>query len=151
VNDDTLAFPSKIDVWIPAIIVIGLLSGPVLISMGARHTAMTGPILIVVVIGLAFPAGLLVWMYLSTRYVISGSELTVTCGPLKVVVPIDSISRIRTSRSILSAPALSLSRLEIQYGRFKEVVISPEDRQGFIRAIVARAPNVVLEDLDEYR
>ena len=51
----------------------------------------------------------------------------------------------------MSSPALSLSRLAIQYGRFEEVLISPDDRQGFIRAIVARVPNVVLENLDEYR
>jgi hypothetical protein len=30
-------------------------------------------------------------------------------------------------------------------------MISPEDPRAFIQAIVARSPNVVLEDLDEYR
>jgi hypothetical protein len=39
----------------------------------------------------------------------------------------------------------------VEYGESKEVIISPADRQGFIRAIVARVPNVVIEDLDEYR
>jgi hypothetical protein len=64
---------------------------------------------------------------------------------------IDSITRVERGSSFGSAPALALSRVTIHYGRFSEVSISPKDRRGFIQAIAARVPNMVLQDLDEYR
>jgi hypothetical protein len=146
-----LRFPSKIDWWMPTMIGLVIVSAPIAIVLGAKHSPFTRSTIAVLVVGLALPVGLLGWMWSSTMYVISGNELRISSGPMKVLVPIDSISRIRRSNSPASSPALSLSRLEIHYGRFNEVLISPKDRRGFIRAIVARVPNVVLEDLDEYR
>ena len=130
---------------------IVIASAPVAIWLASPQRSFPRAVVPVMAASLILPVGLLVWMWFGTMYAISGNELRITCGPAKILVPIDSISRISNSHSIVSGPALSLSRLEIQYGRFKTVLISPDDRRGFIRAIVARAPNVVLEDLDEYR
>ena len=150
-TSEELRFPSKIDWWVPVFVLASVLAAPVLSTMGAKHTAMTTPVMAVLAISLALPVGLFVWMYGNTSYVIAGDELRITCGPSKETVAIDSISRIRRTISPMSSPALSFQRLEIHYGRFGEVLISPEDQRGFIRAIVARVPNVVLEDLDDIR
>ena len=148
---DELRFPSKIDWWIlaiPIVVVVGVLVAIVSNTKpGQVHVSIFIPLAISVVV----PIGIFASIFSSTSYVISGNELRIKCGPTKMLVPIDSISRIANSHSVVSSPALSLSRLAIQYGRFQEVLISPADRHGFIRAIVAKAPHVVLEDLDEYR
>ncbi len=145
-----LRFASKTDWWMPVMIAIVIGSAPIAIWLSSPK-GLPRQVVPVLAVSLLFPVGLLVWMWVTTIYVISGNELRIACGPMKMTVPIDSISRIRSSHSVVSSPALSLSRLAIQYGRFQEVLISPADRQGFIRAIVERVPHVVLEDLDEYR
>jgi hypothetical protein len=149
--DERLRFPSKVDWWLPVLLVVVLASAPVSLALGAKHTPFTPATLAILVASLAIPFGLVGWMFADTEYVIDGSVLRVHCGPMRIVVPLDSITRIERGSSILSGMTLSLSRLCIRYGRFKEVLISPKDREGFIRAIVARVPSVVLEDLDEYR
>lgn len=146
-----LRFPSKVDWWLPLLMAAAILGPLISIAMGARHTPFTGATPIILAISLVLPAGLLVWMFADTAYVIDGPDLRVHCGPIRVVVPIDSITRIERGSSIGSGLTLSLSRLAIHYGRFREVLISPADRRGFIAAIVARVPDVVVQDLDEYR
>ena len=146
-----LRFPSKIDWWLIALPIVAVAAAPMVIVMKGKPGQVTGATFIPLAISLVVPIGIFASMFSSTVYVVSGNDLRIKCGPIKLVVPIDSISRIRGCRNPASAPALSLSRLEIHYGRFNEVLISPKDRQAFLRAIVARVPNVVLENLDEYR
>jgi hypothetical protein len=44
----------------------------------------------------------------------------------------------------LSSPALSLDRIEIEFGAYDSVMISPKDKTGLITAITAINPNIVL-------
>ena len=149
--EEKLRFPSKVDWWLPVLLGVVLMSAPVSLALGAKHTPFTPATLAILVASWAIPVGLLGWMFADTTYVIDGAVLRVHCGPMRVVVPLESITRIERGSNLRSGLTLSLSRLCVRYGRFKEVLISPKDRQGFIRAIVARVPSVVLEDLDEYR
>lgn len=150
-NDDELRFPSKVDWWLPVLMLAAIVGPLISLGLGAKHTPFTPATTLVLAVSLVIPAGLLVWMFADTAYVIEGPDLRVQCGPIRVIVPIDTITRIERGSSVGSGLTLSLSRLAIHYGRFKEVLISPKDRRGFIAAIVARVPDVVLEDLDEYR
>jgi uncharacterized protein YcbX len=65
---------------------------------------------------------------------------------VRIHVPLKSVTALRASRSLLSAPALSLDRIEVSYGS-KRVVISPRDRIAFVAAMKQRVPNVQLEGL----
>jgi hypothetical protein len=53
-------------------------------------------------------------------------------------VPIAEIKSISASKTRLSGPALSLDRLLIVYGQFKEIVISPEPRKAFVEQLEFR-------------
>jgi len=68
----------------------------------------------------------------------------VTSGPLRVRVPLAQIQRITPTRSVRSAPTLSLDRLEITYGKGQVVIISPKDHAAFFAAVAARAPQAQL-------
>ena len=61
--------------------------------------------------------------------------LRVVSGPLTWQVPVDEITRVRDSRSVLSSSALSIDRLKISYNRYDELLISPRDKAGFIVAL----------------
>ena len=52
------------------------------------------------------------------------------------------ITSVRLSHNPLSAPALSLRRLEIRYGKHAWVLISPRDRDAFIASLRRRVPGL---------
>jgi len=65
----------------------------------------------------------------------SAGVLEIRSGPFKWTIPLDAIKKVDPSRSLLSSPALSLDRLRIQYGGGKSILVSPNDRDGFLAAI----------------
>lgn len=50
-------------------------------------------------------------------------------------IDIRTIKKIEPSRSMLSAPAASLNRLKISYGKYDEVLVSPRYQDDFIKTI----------------
>jgi hypothetical protein len=92
------------------------------------------------------------WIWFGTGYEILENELKIRCGPFRQRIPIREIKEIKRTRSPLSSPACSLDRMEIKYGKSKRVMISPADKENFIRMIMERSPSIHLdEDLRRYR
>jgi hypothetical protein len=128
-----MRFRSAVDTWfyIVALVLPAAILIFVAANVGAAHTET-----MVIIGGSAVIAlGLPVWLLLSTYYDIQAGVLTIRSGPFRWSVPISDITSVEASRSLLSSPALSLNRLEIQYGRGKTVLVSPKDIQGFRNAI----------------
>lgn len=72
----------------------------------------------------------------TTDYAIVGDMLIVRCGHLiKWRVPIMKITTVCATHTLLSAPALSVDRLALKYGRFDEIVISPRDKVQFVEKL----------------
>jgi hypothetical protein len=77
-------------------------------------------------------------MFLTTRYAIEGHMLTIRSGFLyNKSIDIRTIHKIKTTSSIQSAPAVSMDRIEITYGKRAHIIISPKDRDVFIANILA--------------
>ncbi len=75
----------------------------------------------------------IVYLYLQTRYIITGTELVVRSGFfVNTTIPIAEINSIRNTNNPISAPAFSLRRIEIRYGKSGSIIISPEDRAIFV-------------------
>ena len=86
-----------------------------------------------------------VHMFLTTNYTIEGNWLTVRSGFLyKNSIDIRTIHKIKTTSSIQSAPAVSLDRIEITYGKRAYVIISPRFRNAFIADILAVNENITI-------
>lgn len=98
----------------------------------------------VAIVALGFSVALIVWLYLSTDYTVTDEGLRVRSGPLYYRVEAKLIERVRPTKTMLSAPALSLDRLEVS-GAFGAVVVSPADKVGFVRALKSVAPQMRLE------
>ncbi len=79
--------------------------------------------------------GLPIWLLFSTNYRIDAKSLRIRSGPFSWTIALDEIRSISPSRSVLSSPALSLHRLEIQYGPGKRILVSPADHDAFIEAV----------------
>lgn len=72
----------------------------------------------------------------SIKYVIDGNTLSIySMWIFHNDIDIRTIKKIEPSRSMLSAPAASLNRLKISYGKYDEVLVSPRYQDDFIKTI----------------
>lgn len=85
----------------------------------------------------------IVHMFITTNYIIESDKLTIKCGFLyNKAIDIETIKTITETNNPLSAPATSLDRLEINYGKFDSILISPKYKSEFINDIKRLNPNV---------
>ena len=128
-------YKSKIDWWLgllmAAVILISLVAG--LKALSAYSPNATWNAILIGGPGVVVPIVLL----LTTRYIITDNQLVVRSGPFKWRITISEISAITPSHDPIASPAWSLNRLRIDYGRKKSLLISPRDRDGFLRQIEA--------------
>jgi len=82
-------------------------------------------------------------MFFKTRYIIDANKLKIKCGliPYK---PIDiaTIKEVARTKSIISSPAPSFDRIVIKYGKFDEIIISPKDKQNFVKDLLKINPKI---------
>jgi len=127
---------SKIDTWL--IVTLGLSAIVSLAAAGLIIYVESSPMTWAVAAFTAgVGAGLPVWLFASTYYKIGPDYLLVRCGPFRFNIPLAEISGITPSNSLLSSPALSLDRLRIEYGQGKSLMVSPRDKEQFVRDIQA--------------
>jgi len=129
-------FPSKRDLWL-GLLIWGL---TLLAAIPALLKPGKGQLIIMIAVILFIG-----WIWFGTGYEISDDELKIRCGPFRQRIPLQEIKEIRKTRSPLSAPACSLDRMEIKYGKSKRVMISPVDKDNFIKTIVEKSPHIRLD------
>jgi hypothetical protein len=86
------------------------------------------------------------WIWFGTGYEICENELKISCGPFRQKIPLREIREVKRTRSPLSSPACSLDRMEIKYGKSKRVMISPADKENFIKTIIKKSPSIQLDE-----
>ncbi len=128
-------YQSKIDTGVILILSMGLLiPGMVFISKGAWPGLL---ILLLVAIFIAY-------LMRQTKYTITDTTLVVRSGFLvHIKIPISDIVTVSKTDSILSAPANSITdRIEIKYQGKKSVIISPKERDAFLKQLLKINPNI---------
>ncbi len=135
-DDGAVWFPSKIDWWLGAMLCIPPISAAVVLVGALMHGQLFYafvPLAVTVAIfgGLVFPM----------RYGISDTELIVRFGLVTQRVQLAKINSVVPTNNPLSAPALSLDRLEIRWGQgiFEATMISPADRERFLDLVAEKA------------
>jgi membrane protein YdbS with pleckstrin-like domain len=135
-----MKFPSKKDWWLTIII-----WGAMLFAMGSGIYSLIFEesnfidFVIVLILSVMLPVFLL-WMWLTTYYVLDESNLVIKYGPFKKIIPLNTIKSVKKTMNPLSSPALSLKRLEIIYGQYNMVLISPKDRDEFMKILSKHCP-----------
>ena len=130
-------FPSDKDFWLGLLVWSPLLLVP--------YEAITGGPWQTASIALGIYALLVGWIWLDTGYRITKDSLHVKSGPFRFIVPLRSIRGVRRTSNPLSAPALSLHRLEIALENGRLILISPKDRERFIVMLRSRYPHAHFE------
>lgn len=97
-------------------------------------------------LGLVVFYGLILHMLYNTKYVIQGNQLKVFSGFIRFKpIDIQAIKKIEKTSNIISAPAASLDRIEVTYGRFDSLIISPRDKAGFAQALLEINPDITVK------
>lgn len=124
----TKVYPSAVDWWFAAILILTPLG---ILVAGFVFVAQNPLLGIISLLTGFFVGGLIALLSLPCRYILTESALTIQCGVVKETIPLRRLRGVRLSSSILSAPALSLKRIEITLDQ-GFLLISPRDRKGFL-------------------
>jgi membrane protein YdbS with pleckstrin-like domain len=131
-----MKFKSKIDWWFHLVVWV-LFAVTVWTLVIAIQAGNVFTIVIVGVIFVVVDAVFLLPIYLNTYYKLEDESLYIRCGFMRTRVPYGNIESVLETRNPLSSMALSLDRIWVGY-KGGEVLISPRDKQEFIRLLKGR-------------
>ena len=90
----------------------------------------------------------IIFIFSTTYYQIDVRILKIRCGVFSnLKIDIDTIRRMSETNNPINSPAFSLDRLEIKYQKEQKidtVMISPKDKDGFIKMITQLNPTIEL-------
>ncbi|MBS3901676.1 MAG: PH domain-containing protein [Dethiobacter sp.] len=127
-------FLSKYDWWLTAIIISGIL----LLAFSALGSSSS--VIVFINTGISI---FICWVFFGTGYRVLDEKLIIRGGPVKWTVALSDVTSIKPSRSLLSAPASSMDRLEIRHKK-GAVIISPKDKEGFLKLMKERCPSAYI-------
>lgn len=136
-----MRFPSKVDAWLILVVRISFATG-FLLAAGVCAAERQWAALLWASALLAVVLLFVEWLFRTTYYVIAGDELLIRSGVFRWRIPIARIESVEPTNNPLSSPALSLDRLDIRYDGGKNILVSPEDREGFVGALMAVNPDI---------
>ena len=141
-----IIFVSKVDFWLALLLWgLSLFTVSVLLWQWQRgaHKSFIQTILMTVIL---FPfASLMLIPFFGTEYTLTNDQLQVDSG---FSIQKIELTDITPTRSMSSAPALSLDRIKISY-QDEEILISPKDKSRFYREIQARNPSIAIDEAGE--
>ncbi len=144
-----IIFVSKVDFWLALLLwSLSLFTVSVPLWQWKRGTHKS-PIQTILMTVILIPfAALMLIPFFGTEYKLTNDQLQVDSGFSVQKIEITDITYITPTRSMSSAPALSLDRIKISY-QDEEILISPKDKSRFYREIRARNPRIVIDTAGE--
>ena len=138
-------YESKRDGWI----VVLLWAAVTVMLIGAGNlwvTPLPFTFRLLISLLLTLVAAFVLWVLYGTRYTLTDKALIVQSGPFRWVIDLEAIIEISPTRNSLSSPACSLDRLHIHYRPNPSgLMISPLDKEGFLRDLVEITPGLKME------
>ncbi len=128
-----MTYRSTIDTWLLAVSIAAVSICLLLIffALTAAPVEQRWLILISAIVGISIP----LWFLLSTTYTLAPGRLIIRSGPFKWIHNPADIKHVTPTRNPLSSPVLSLDRLRIEFNDNRSVMISPADKEGFLREL----------------
>ncbi|GAA0302122.1 hypothetical protein GGQ92_002295 [Gracilibacillus halotolerans] len=141
-------FPSKKDTWLAIVIwgpiilffLIYIIAGEPIDWKVPVYKIVLGFFMTLLIIGLPL------WMWFGTGYKIEDGLIKIKSGPFKSTVRIKEIEKLSATRNPLSAPALSIDRIEILHGMYNIAIVSPNNKTEFIRILVNENSNIHVDE-----
>lgn len=142
-----LYFPTKKDIWfflitwgfILFMILIYIFGGEPVGSQLITYKSVPGYIISALILTL------LLWIWFGTGYKVEGELLKLKFGPFKSKINIKEIKKISRTKNPFTAPALSVDRLEIRFGKYDVINISPKNENELIHSLLVVNPNIQID------
>src|SRR5699024_12866905 len=83
-----------------------------------------------------------IWLRFDRGYRIENNTIKIEQGPIKDTIKIQDIKIISKKKSFLAAASLAIDRLELRYGRYGSVFVSPKKEYEFIRLLLSKSPKI---------
>jgi len=127
-------FPSAVDAWL----IVVLYLGPAILSflgiyLAVENRADEALMCFAISVGLVF---LNLLLTRPCRYTLTADTLNLRCGVYNETIPLTRVRSVEKSRSWLSGPAMSLSRVRIRLDKGYRLV-SPSSREPFMEQLMA--------------
>ena len=136
-NIEIKTYKSKIDIWLVVLFYVMMLL-PTLVALIDMFSW------IMVALDVLLLGFVSITLF-NTKYIIDGELLYIKCGFLpKEKCFISQIVKIKNTHNIISAPAISLDRIEIRLNNRQRLIISPLDKEKFINHLRAINPNIIV-------
>lgn len=137
-NIEIKTYKSKIDIWLVVLFYVMMLL-PTLVALIDMFSW------IMVALDVLLLGFVSITLF-NTKYIIDGELLYIKCGFLpKEKCFISQIVKIKNTHNIISAPAISLDRIEIRLNNRQQLIISPLYKEEFINHLRAINPNIIVE------
>jgi len=102
-----------------------------------------GHLVSIVLVGLIALYGFILYLFFQTVYIIENGQLKIKMGFFAVrSIDINEIKKISKTNSILSSPAPSFDRIELEHGELARVIISPKDNISFSKDLSELNPKI---------
>lgn len=128
-----MTFYSKRDLWL-GVLMLGVIGYSTTVALIESGWSLIGFILVLIF-------GFVCWLWVGTFYVVSEGMLYIHSGPFKSTYDVNLIYSVNDTKNPISAPALSIDRMEVK-GQGIYIIISPEDKTGFVEALQKENPNI---------
>lgn len=130
-------YPSKVD---PPILLVTLALPVIFVLTGGGSLSANQPHALVVALRILFllASAFALWILLVTDYRLDATTLHIRSGPFRWRIALAEIHSVAATTDIRSGPALSLDRLRIEYGSGRGMLISPRDKEAFLRDLEHR-------------
>ncbi|MCK6147841.1 PH domain-containing protein [Paenibacillus silvae] len=139
-----MKFLPKRDLWLSIVMwaCIAVLYGSGLTPIFIKGTGKIGGVILFL---LCFSiASLLTWLWTKTYYVINESDLFIRSGPITESIPLENIRKVKPIRSWVANAATSNQRIEISFGRYDVVHVSPLEQEIFLKELKHRCPHITI-------
>ena len=136
-----MVFTSKKDLWMGIVIWILIAA----FIWGLYHSTFVQINLLEIIV-MTVMIYLLGTVWFNTRYKIENNTIYISYGLIKKAFSIQDIKSIRQTTNPFVAPSLSVHRIEINYGLYKTIQISPKDIPAFVGELQKQNPHIQLNN-----
>lgn len=132
-------FKSKVSYPLLAIIFI-LFYGPLIPALFSTANS-ENTILLFVILSVVF--GGIIHLFHNTTYTIQKETLHIKSGFFRYPsIAIKDIKKIEKTNNLIASPAASFDRIELYYGKYDSIVLSPKDKHKFAAALIKINPEI---------